>query len=47
MLNTAAKCDCTVSVEPEELEAFKEAIKDPETRKVIILILEAAGLLGA
>lgn len=31
--------------EREELRAFAEAIKDPETRQRIITILEEAGLL--
>ena len=31
--------------EHEELRAFAEAIKDPETRQKIITILEEAGLL--
>ena len=31
--------------EYEELRAFAEAIKDPETREKIITILEEAGLL--
>lgn len=31
--------------ESEELKAFAEAIRDPETRKAIISILEEAGLL--
>ena len=31
--------------EHEELRAFAEAIKDPETRQRIITILEEAGLL--
>ena len=47
MLYNYALCDCTVSVDPDELESFKEAIQDPELRKAIILILEEAGLLGA
>lgn len=38
-------CSLASSVQPEELQAFQEAIKDPETRKEIISILEEAGLL--
>ena len=39
MLHNAA------AVTPDELAAFQVAIKDPETRKEIISILEEAGLL--
>ena len=39
-------CTLTESVDPEDLEAFEKAIKDPELRKKIISILEEAGLLG-
>ena len=39
-------CNRTASVDQEELEAFQEAVKDPELRKKIISILEEAGLLG-
>ena len=40
-------CTLTESVDPEDLKAFEEAIKDPELRKKIISILEEAGLLPA
>lgn len=40
-----AVCNLATSVCQDELIAFQEAIKDPETRKEIISILEAAGLL--
>lgn len=38
---------CEVSEDHEFMEAFKEAIQDPEKRKLIISILEKAGLLPA
>ena len=38
-------CNPATSVGTDELSAFQEAIKDPEKRKEIILILEEAGLL--
>ena len=38
-------CSLAFSVQPDELKAFQEAIKDPEIRKEIISILEGAGLL--
>lgn len=38
-------CNPATSVGSDELRAFQDAIKDPETRKEIILILEEAGLL--
>lgn len=40
-----AVCNLAHSVEPDELRAFQEAIKDPETRKAITSILEEAELL--
>ena len=40
-------CSLAISVDPDELKAFQEAIKDPELRKEIISILEEAGLLPA
>ena len=36
---------CDVSEDHEFMEAFKEAIQDPENRKQIISILETYGLL--
>lgn len=45
MTYNTAVCNPTVSVDPDELKAFQEAIKDPERRKEIIAILEEAGLL--
>ena len=38
-------CSPALSVQPDELKAFQEAIKDPEIRQEIISILEGAGLL--
>lgn len=38
-------CNPTTSVSPDDLKAFQNAIKDPETRKEIISILEEAELL--
>ena len=38
-------CNPATSVGSDELKAFQDAIKDPETRKEIISILEEAGLL--
>lgn len=40
-----AVCNLATPVAPDDLEAFNEAIKDPETRKEITSILEEAGLL--
>lgn len=40
-----AVCNPAIAVDPDELQAFQDAIKDPETRKEIISILEEAGLL--
>lgn len=45
MLYKSAVCNLANSVDQDELKAFNEAIKDPETRKEIISILEEAGLL--
>ena len=42
-----AVCNLAIAVDPDELNAFKEAIKDPELRKEITSILEEAGLLRA
>lgn len=38
-------CNPAIHIDPDELEAFQEAIKDPELRMKIISILEEAGLL--
>lgn len=38
-------CRPSVTVDPEELQVFKEAIADPVVRDKIISILEEAGLL--
>ena len=38
-------CKPSVTVNPEELKAFQEAIADPVVRDKIISILEEAGLL--
>ena len=38
-------CNPSAQVDPDELIAFQEAIKDPERRKAIISILEEAELL--
>ena len=49
MNNNQATIICTSLDRNEcaELQAFSEAIKNPETRKEIISILEEAGLLPA
>ena len=41
----ATVCTLASPVNPDELKAFQEAIKDPGKRKEIISILEEAGLL--
>ena len=38
-------CNHAAPVAPDELQAFQEALKDPELRKEIISILEEAGSL--
>ena len=45
MSHTPTVCNLAISGNQEELKAFQEAIKDSETRKEIISILEEAGLL--
>ena len=40
-------CNPATSVGPDELKSFQDAIKNPETRKEIISILEEGGLLPA
>ena len=46
MAHTKSVYTLTAPVEPDELKAFQEAIKDPIKRREIIAILEEAGLLG-
>jgi hypothetical protein len=38
-------CQRNIAEDPEILEAFQNALQDPERRKAIISILEEAGLL--
>ena len=42
---TSTICRCPIADDPEFMEAFKEAIQDPERRKQIISFLETNGLL--
>lgn len=42
---TSTICRCSITDDLEFMEAFQEAIQDPERRKQIISILETAGLL--
>ena len=42
---TSTICKCPITDDLEFMEAFKEAIQDPERRKQIISFLETNGLL--